>query len=152
MRLHIRARLLTSMWLYSTKRREAFTYAMHGNLLAIGLLNRGIPREKIIVPSYSYNIMLIQFGATIVLVPSFPVFWTISKVFDMPDASHRRLAAAYARKANSWTEKLVLFNVSLPIEAVTDMKLDESACRIKIITNSLAKRGFGSVVAGEGGT
>jgi hypothetical protein len=87
--------------------------------------------------------MLIQFGATIVLEPSFPVFWTISKVLDMSDASHRRLAAAYIRKANSWIEKLRFFNVSLPIEPITEMDLDESAYHIKTITNNVADQGFG---------
>jgi hypothetical protein len=116
---------------------------MYGTHFAFGLLNRGIPREKIIVPSYTYNGMLIQFGATIVLEPSFPVFWTISKVLDMSDASHRRLAAAYIRKVNSWIEKLRFFNVSLPIEPITEMDLDESAYHIKTITNNVADQGLG---------
>jgi hypothetical protein len=117
--------------------------AMYGTHFAIGLLNRGVPREKIIVPSYTYNGMIIQFGATIVLAPSFPVFWTISEVLDMSSASRRRLAAAYIRKANIWIKKLRLLDTSLPIEAVTAMEFDESAYHIKRITNNVASRGFG---------
>lgn len=117
--------------------------AMYGTHFAIGLQNRGVPRDKIIVPSYTYNGILIQFGATIVLAPSFPVFWTISEVLDMSGSSNRRLAAAYIRKANIWIEKLRLFDTSLPIEAITAMEFDESAYHIKRITNDVAIRGFG---------
>ena len=46
--------------------------AMYGTHFAMGHLKRSTPRQHVIVPSYTYNGMLIQFGATIVLEPSLP--------------------------------------------------------------------------------
>lgn len=47
--------------------------AMYGSHIAISFLNRGVPREQVIVPSCTFTGTLIQFGATVVLQPSFTV-------------------------------------------------------------------------------
>jgi Phosphotransferase enzyme family len=116
--------------------------AMYGSHVAINLLNRGVPRERVIVPSCTFTGTLIQFGATIVLQPSFTVFSSTSKVLDMSDSSERRLAIAYVRKANTWIDKLHsgIFNTSE--KCITVMQLDESAYHIKRITDVVSKRGF----------
>lgn len=116
--------------------------AMYGSHVAINLLNRGVPREQVIVPLCTFTGTLIQFGATLFLEPSFTVFLTTSKVLDMSDSSERRLAIAYVRKANTWIDKLHsgIFNTSEI--CITVMQLDESAYYIKRISNVVSKRGF----------
>ena len=119
--------------------RQAAVYGTH---FAMGLLNRGVDRERVIVPSFTYTGMQIQFGATIVLEPSFPVYWTTSKVLDMGDSHERRLAVAYIQKANSWIEQLGSFpRSSNPIKIVA-MKLDTSAYHMKTLTDAVCSRSF----------
>lgn len=116
--------------------------AVYGSHLAMGLLKRGIPTEQVIVPSYTYTGMQIQFGVTIVLEPSFPVYWTISKLLDMADAAERRLAVAYIHKANSWINYLGSLSPSWPIP-LDGMYLNPSAYFIKTLTDAVCERGFG---------
>ena len=105
--------------------------AVYGSHLAMGLLKLGVAPERIIVPTCSYTGMLIQFGATIVLKPSFPVFWTISKMLDLADANERRLAVAHINKANAWiNQQHHSLHPSLPSTHL-GMKLDTSAYHIK---------------------
>ena len=117
--------------------------AVYGSHLAMGFLKRGFPIEQVIVPLYTYTGMQIQFGATIVLKPSFPVYWTISKLLDVSDANDRRLAVAYIQKANSWVEHLdsltLFYQSSIPLN---NMELDKSAYYIKTLTDDVCKRGF----------
>ena len=119
--------------------RQAAVYGTH---FAMGLLKRGFPAEQVIVPSYTYTGMQIQFGATIILKPSFPVYWTVSKLLDMADANERRLAVAYIQKANSWINHLSSLPPSQPIPLI-EMNLDTSAYFIKTLTNEVCQRGFG---------
>jgi hypothetical protein len=115
--------------------------AIYGSHFAMDLLRRGVPQQRAIVPSYTFTGMQIQFGATLVLKPSFPVFWTTSKVLDMADANERRLAVAYIRKAISWVDKLYSTPLDKPISLI-GMRFDRSAYHIKTITPSVARRGF----------
>lgn len=115
--------------------------AVYGSHFAMGLLKRGFPAEQVIVPSYTYTGMQIQFGATIILKPSFPVYWTISKLLDMADANERRLAVAYILKANSWINYLGSLPPYQPIPLI-GMNLNTSAYFIKTLTDTVCKRGF----------
>ena len=115
--------------------------AMYGTHFAIGLLNCGVHRKKVIVPSCMYNGMLMQFGATILLEPSFPVFWTTSKVLDMADNNEQRLALAYICKANSWVEQLISFVDQGPHRNF-QMELCLTDYHIKVLTREVADRGF----------
>ena len=115
--------------------------AVYGSNFAMSHLKRGISRQQIIVPSYSYNGMLIQFGATVILEPSFPVYWSISKVLDMSDANDRRLALAYIRKANSWLDTLSTIQPTSSLSSV-EMKLNLSFYYVKKISKLVAERGF----------
>ena len=116
--------------------------AIYGSHLAMGLLKLGIAPERIIVPTCTYTGMVIQFGATIVLKPSFPVFWTISKLLDMADANERRLAVAHINKANTWINQLLSLHHCRPPTTHLGMKLDTSAYHIKKLDYSACKRGF----------
>jgi hypothetical protein len=127
--------------------RQSAVYSTH---FAMKLLQLGVPRENVIVPSYTYTGMLIQFGVTIVLKPSFPVFWTTSKVLDMGDMRERQMAVAYIQKATSWINRLSLEH-RLQEQTVTAMKLNLSAYHIQIITREYAKKGFLLFAEGEGG-
>ena len=118
--------------------RQAAVYGTH---FAMGLLKRGFPAEQVIVPSYTYTGMQIQFGVTIILEPSFPVYWTTSKLLDMADANERRLAVAYIKKANSWINYLSSLPHSQPIPLI-GMSLNTSAYFIKTLTDDVCKRGF----------
>ena len=115
--------------------------AVYGSHFAMGLLKRGFPAEQVIVPSYTYTGMQIQFGATIILKPSFPVYWTISKLLDMSDASDRRLAVAYIQKANSWIQYLDSLPIFQPIPLI-EMTLDISLYFIKTLTKGVCNRSF----------
>jgi hypothetical protein len=119
--------------------RQAATYGSH---FAIGLLKHGLLREQVIVPTYTYTGMQIQFGATIVLKPSFPVYMTTNKVLDMSDASERRLAIAYIRKASKWVDRLCSLPRSATLVPIIAMELDTSAYRAKILSDAVVKRGF----------
>ena len=125
--------------------------AMYGSHVAIHLLNRGVPRKEVIVPSCTFTGTLIQFGATIVSQPSFPVLLTTSKVLDMSDSSECQLAVAYIRKANTWIDKLHSGIFTTPEECITVMQLVESAYHIKRLTDAVSKRGF-QLFSGEGDT
>jgi hypothetical protein len=116
--------------------------AMYGTHLAIGLLNRGIHRKRVIVPSCTYTGMLMQFGATILLEPSFPVYVTTSKVLDMADEKERQLAAAYICKANSWVAQLISYVDPKTLRRKCEMELDYTDYHIKTLTNEVAARGF----------
>ena len=115
--------------------------AVYGSHFAMSLLKRGVSRERVIVPSYTYTGMQIQFGATLVLEPSLPVFWSTSKVLDMGDANERLLAVAYIRKAISWVDELSSFTALKAIPLV-NMRFDSSLYHIKKITDLVARRGF----------
>ena len=115
--------------------------AVYGSHLAMGLLKLGLAPERIIVPLCTYTGMLIQFGVTIVLKPSFPVYWTISKILDLADANERRLAVAHIQKANAWINQLSIPPFVGPTTHFV-MKLDASAYHIKTLTDSVRKRGF----------
>ena len=126
--------------------RQSAVYSSH---FAMKLLQLGVPRERVIVPSYTYTGMQIQFGVTIVLAPSFPVFRTISKVLDMGDMHERQMAVAYIQKATSWIDILSL-ELRAPVP-VTDMKLNLNAYHIQTITREYAKKGFLLFAEDEGG-
>ena len=116
--------------------------AMYGSHIAINLLNRGVLREQVIVPSCKFTGTLIQFGATVVLQPSFTVYLSTSKVLDISDSCERRLAIAYVQKAKTGINKLHSGIFTTPEKCITLMQLDESAYYIKRITDLVSQRGF----------
>jgi hypothetical protein len=127
--------------------RQSAAYSTH---FAMELLRLGVPRERVIVPSHTYTGMQIQFGVTIVLAPSFPVFRTISKVLDMGDMHERQMAVAYVQKATSWIKKLSSEHRA-PVVPVTAMELNLNAYHIQKITREYAMKGFLLFAEGEGG-
>ena len=116
--------------------------AMYGTHFAIGLLNRGINRKRVIVPSCTYTGMLMQFGATILLEPSFPVYVTTSKALDMTDKKERQLAAAYICKVNSWVAQLISSVDQKTPRQNFRMELCFTDYHIKTLTPEVAARGF----------
>jgi hypothetical protein len=120
--------------------REA---AVTGTNIAMSLLRKGISIDQCIVPACAYTGMLMQFGATIVLQPSFPVFICTSKVLDLGDETERRVAAAYLDKAKEWTAILDALTLSAsPIE-IKDMVIDISQYHIKVLSDDVVDRGLG---------
>lgn len=85
--------------------------------------------------------MLMQFGATILLEPSFPVFWTTSKVLDMADINEQQLALAYICKANAWVEQLISF-VGRGPRRNFQMELCLADYHVKVLTSEVADRGL----------
>ena len=61
---------------------------------AMGLLERGLPREKCIVPAVANTGMHMLFGATIIIADSFPTFVPLTESSDLLDASENRYASA----------------------------------------------------------
>jgi hypothetical protein len=126
--------------------RGSSQVAAYGTHIAMKLYERGrINPKDIIVPSYVYNGMLIQFGATFLLGPSMPVYYTISKVLDMANFRERRTAKAFIDKANSCIQELHAMNMSTnitPPPSPIQMMLDTSLYYIKTLTKPVLQRSF----------
>ena len=123
--------------------------AAYGTHVAMKLYQLGIDLDDIVVPSYTYNGMLIQFGATFLLEPSVPVYYTISKVLDTGDFIDRKIAMAFIHKANCWVrslhEKIQHYKgkeIKTPTSNIK-MLLDTSRYFIKKLTPNVLGRGFG---------
>lgn len=67
--------------------------------VALRLVALGLAASSFYVPVMSTTGLLMQFGATVVLSPSFPVYIPISKTFDMLDSDDARKASAFLIKA-----------------------------------------------------
>lgn len=73
--------------------------AMYATTAAMQLLVAGVNADDIVVPVFGYNGGQIQFGATFLLRPSFPVFLVVSKVLDLSDSKDNLVARAYLKRA-----------------------------------------------------
>jgi hypothetical protein len=76
--------------------------------IAIMRLNRGESWDDIIVPVFGCNGHLIQFGAVLLLYPSFPYFVCTSKVLDMCDDNECLLVSATFNKIGIYLYQLSL--------------------------------------------
>ena len=123
-----------------------------GTNIAVGLLNRGISCDDCIVPICGCNGMLLQFGAIMVLQPSFPTMICTSKVLDVADFAERQTAMAYLAKAKLWTDRLVekLASAKKLSTPITTMELYRDCYHIKVLTSDVLRRGLG-LFADRGG-
>jgi hypothetical protein len=75
--------------------RQSYAY---GTNIAFQLAQNGIPIEDILVPLFSSNGQLFQFGCLRVLPPLYPYFICTSKVLDLADDNDQLIIAAYFDK------------------------------------------------------
>ena len=111
--------------------------------IAVNLLDRGHSAEEIVVPVAGSTGRLMQFGAVIVLDPSFPTFLPTSHILDLARDGDNALANAYLMKASKWVK---VFGATLrPHEGAQTVKmaLSLSNYHIKKLNEETLKRGLG---------
>lgn len=116
--------------------------------MQISLLQRGLPRERCVIPVVGNTGLCMVFGVSIVLYPSFPTFIPLSKRLDLSDPYERKVAAAYLKKANDWAQALGKEVLNLPSAHIgaalpATIALDTSAYFVKVINADVYERGFG---------
>jgi len=103
--------------------------------IAVNLLGRGHSADEIVVPVAGSTGRAMQFGAVIVLEPSFPTFLPTSHILD--------LANAYLRKASEWVKE---FGSTLKSNAgALDVQMapDCSKHHVKKLDKKALKKGLG---------
>jgi hypothetical protein len=118
--------------------------ACTGSNFAMAHLRAGLPWNECIVPVAGNTGLLMSFGATVVLQPSFPTFVPLSKLLDLSDSRERRVAAAYLHKMEQFASRLGqrLQELQTPL-AVTKMELCSDKYFIKEITPDAFRKGLG---------
>jgi hypothetical protein len=109
---------------------------------AMGLMNKGVPRARCIVPGVANNGVSMLFGATIVLEESFPTFVPLSKQLDLLDPHESRVACAYLQKASSFC--LSLDSIAGGVKGgVKEMRLCLSKYHVKTLDANAIGKGLG---------
>jgi hypothetical protein len=121
--------------------------ALTNTHFAMGLLERGVPREKCIIPGVANTGMLMLFGATIILDDSFPTFVPLTKQLDLLDAAENQMASAFLARCQDYCLELGKSLTQNPILPSTyrpsEMSLDSNKYFIKVLTPDIIARGFG---------
>lgn len=112
--------------------------------IAMTLLDRGYPREDIVIPVVGTDGFSMIFGVTILLEDTFPTLIPLSKFLDLSDPSERNIASAYLLKASHHVQKMLEFarNDSM----INEMSLvDEpnGPYYLKALTATTLSRGLG---------
>jgi hypothetical protein len=112
--------------------------------IAVNLLERGHSADEIVVPVAGSTGRVMQFGAVIVLEPSFPTFLPTSHILDLACDGSNALATAYLIKASEWVKA---FGSTLKSDAgasdVVQMALDRSKHHVKKLDKEALKKGLG---------
>lgn len=117
--------------------RQSFCYCSN---IAINLLNY-LPWNEIMVPSVVSNGHLYQFGAVMLLEPSFPYFVTTSKVLDATDAGELRIIATYFVNMISYLSS-TCEKLQVPRAVVANpMELDTTKYYLKSLSSFFPARG-----------
>jgi len=118
--------------------------AVTSSNMQIGLLNRGVPIEHCILPVIASNGLVMIFGVSFILSPSFPTYVPISKQLDLSDPYERRVAAAYLEKA-ILKSKLLGDHIPRepPAEQTRVIQIDLSLYHSKILDEKVLGRGLG---------
>jgi hypothetical protein len=74
--------------------------------MQLGLLNKGVSADQCIVPVIASTGLVMTFGVSVVLSPSFPTYIPLSKQLDLSDPFEREVAAAYLVKAITHAREL----------------------------------------------
>lgn len=118
---------------------EAFANASR---VACNLVAKGVPITDVIVPTNVYTGGSIQFGATIVLEPFFPVLVPVGGVIDLATFEGGVLTRAYLKKAKKQAEKLN--NMARgKVEPPTAMALSRNLYHVKVLNKPTLARGLG---------
>jgi Lipopolysaccharide kinase (Kdo/WaaP) family len=111
--------------------------------IAVNLLERGHSADEIVVPVAGCTGRAMQFGAVIVLEPSFPTFLPTSHILDLACDTSNALASAYLRKASDWVKA---FGSTLKSDAgasSVQMALDHSKHHVKTLDKEALRKGLG---------
>jgi hypothetical protein len=112
--------------------------------MQIAMLNKGVERSKCIMPVIGNTGLVMIFGVSIVLSPSFPTYIPLSKQLDLSDHYERKVASAYLEKAVKWSNNLGMEAQSLKSSKVhLKIALDLDKYFVKIIDETVFDRGFG---------
>ena len=105
--------------------------AVAASHVALRLVALGLAASSFYVPVVSTTGLLMQFGATVVLSRSFPVYIPISKTFDLMDSDDARRASAFLIKAAHYARQIDarLLDIDIPASvletrAPTEIVLD----------------------------
>jgi len=113
--------------------------------MQVAMLNHGVEREKCVMPVIGNTGLIMIFGVSVVLAPSFPSFIPLSKQLDLADPNERKVASAYLKKAVDWANSLGIVALSLKkskeLNHVIALSLDQYF--VKIIDDEVFQRGFG---------
>lgn len=85
-----------------------------GTSVAVGLLHRGLPPAKIIVPVDVTNGRSIQFAAVYIAGGSVPLSWTLSPELDLWEPEHANMADGYLRKTQHLMGEMMQLVRSFP--------------------------------------
>jgi hypothetical protein len=109
---------------------------------ALRLLALGLPPEECIVPVVANTGVLMAFGVTIILKPSFPTFVPISKTLDLGDEYERRVAAAYLQRIKAHAMEI---GKRIPLNEPLDIKMGLSTINwfIKTLDTRTFQNGLG---------
>jgi hypothetical protein len=111
--------------------------------IAVNLLDRGHSAEEIVVPVAGSTGRLMQFGAVIVLDPSFPTFLPTSHILDLACDGSNAIANAYLIKASNWVKDFgSTLRAHQDVHKV-EMALSLSNYHIKKLNEETLKRGLG---------
>ena len=112
--------------------------------IAVSLLQRGCSAEDIVVPVAGSTGRVMQFGAVVVLQPSFPTFLPTSHILDLACDGSNALANAYLIKASKWVQNFGQnLRTNSEVAERVAMTLSVSKYHIKKLDEVTLKRGLG---------
>jgi serine/threonine protein kinase len=118
--------------------------AIYTSSMAMERFVAGVAAADVVIPIIAYNGTSIQFGATILLPPCFPVAMVVSQMLDIGDLEGNRLARAFYRRAAdaaSRMKKCALLPVKPP--RISPMELCTEGHYFKILDCAALGRGLG---------
>ena len=120
--------------------------ALYGSTVAMNLFAAGFPIEDVIVPLVCSNGLHIQFAATYLLPPSYPVFMPVSNALNLADVEGCRHATAFLGKIDAHVERmstLIRRYASRKLSVPPSMLLDLQVHYVKELQRSELDRGIG---------
>ncbi len=112
----------------------------------LNALNKGLSREACIMPVIGCTGLIIVFGVSFVLSPSFPTYLPISKQLDLSDPVERQVALAFLFKAVQYVrvlEKHICDACTKPAKLVDIIALSTTEYHLKTITPQIFRNGIG---------
>lgn len=118
--------------------------ALYTSTMALERLVAGHALEEVVIPFFSYNGSSVQFGATYLLPPSFPVAMAVSKALDISDADDSIIARAFLRRATDAVQQLKSQSLGPTVPRNRcSMQLGCAGVHIKILDSHAVARGLG---------